>query len=248
MKTAIGYLRVSTNEQSDKFGFEIQKQAILSYAHLNGFTIVEWAQDTISGASENKPAWNSLLYGYDVKNPPYQAIIVFKYDRVSRDMFQLCYNVLELKRKGIELHSVHDDMDLEKPENKLMLSVIGYCAEKERENIKIRTSDGRRVKANKGGYSGGGVPYGYMVSHGRLISNPSETPIVKMIFEMRQVRKMTLWAIVDYLNESGIKTKRGGNWTPIGVSNIINNERFYRGEYKYGKDGKWVKGEHEAIL
>ena len=32
------------------------------------------------------------------------------------------------------------------------------------------------------------------------------------------------------------------------VQGIWNNERFYRGYYKYGKTGIWVKGEHEPIL
>lgn len=248
MKNAIGYIRCSTKEQEEQFGFEMQKQAILSYAHIHGFAIVEWAKDTISGASAKKPAWDSLVFGYDVKNPPYQAIIVFKYDRISRDMFQLCYNVWELKRKNIELHSVHDDMNLDKPENKLMLSVVGYCAEKERENITLRTSAGRRIKADSGGYSGGAIPYGYTSLHGRLVENPSESPIVRMIYEMRQSQKMSLLAIANYLNESGIRTKRGSMWTATGVKNIIDNERFYRGEYKYGKNADWVQGEQEAIL
>ena len=54
---AIGYIRVSTEEQSadDKYGIEVQKQAISDYANRNDFEIVCWLTDTISGAKDNRP-------------------------------------------------------------------------------------------------------------------------------------------------------------------------------------------------
>lgn len=57
MKKAIGYIRVSTEEQSadDKYGIEVQKQAISDYANRNDFEIVCWLTDTISGAKDNRP-------------------------------------------------------------------------------------------------------------------------------------------------------------------------------------------------
>lgn len=44
MKKAIGYIRVSTEEQSadDKYGVEVQRQAILSYAGSNGYEKNQW--------------------------------------------------------------------------------------------------------------------------------------------------------------------------------------------------------------
>ena len=53
---AIGYIRVSTEEQSadDKYGIEVQKQAISDYANRNDFEIVCWLTDTISGAKDNR--------------------------------------------------------------------------------------------------------------------------------------------------------------------------------------------------
>lgn len=57
MKKAIGYIRVSTEEQSadDKYGIEVQRQAILAYAADNDYEIVHWLTDTISGAKDNRP-------------------------------------------------------------------------------------------------------------------------------------------------------------------------------------------------
>jgi hypothetical protein len=42
--------------------------------------------------------------------------------------------------------------------------------------------------------------------------------------------------------------KSGGKWAISSVQVVLGNEKTYRGFYKYGKDGEWVKGEHEPIL
>jgi hypothetical protein len=55
-------------------------------------------------------------------------------------------------------------------------------------------------------------------------------------------------ATVTLLNENGYKTRRGKPFVLSTVQSIWNNERTYRGEYRYGKDGEWVKGQHEPIL
>ena len=91
LKKAIGYCRVSTQAQDEKFGMEAQKEEIRRYARENGYRIVQWCEDVVSGVSDDKDALNKILYGVDVANPPFEAVIVFKSDRVSRDIKQYFY-------------------------------------------------------------------------------------------------------------------------------------------------------------
>lgn len=247
MKKAIGYIRVSTNEQAkdDKFGIEAQKSAILKYAQDNDFVVVEWLKDVVSGAKEQRPAWDSILYKDDIAQPPYDAIIVYKHDRVARRLELFFYYLFVLKRKGIELHSVYDDLNLDSPQNKFMVSTLVFVAEMERENIKLRTMAGKNIKAQQGGFCGGQIPYGYTTNHGVLQKSDVESPIVKMIFEMRG-RGMTLQAICDYLNDSGSQSKSGKAWKTPSVYSILNNKKFYQG-YKRFNDS-WVLGNHERII
>ena len=102
IKNAIGYIRCSTVGQvgEDKYGLEAQKEAILSYAHVNGYRIVEWCKDVISGVKEDRPAFNTLLYASDVSNPPYEAVICFKSDRVARDIKLYFYFLFLLERSA----------------------------------------------------------------------------------------------------------------------------------------------------
>lgn len=48
------------------------------------YEIVDWCTDTISGAKDNRPELNKILYQSDVL-PRHEAVIVFKNDRVARD-------------------------------------------------------------------------------------------------------------------------------------------------------------------
>ena len=62
-KNAIGYIRVSTERQADddKYGIEVQKQAILLYANDNGYNIVDWKVDEISGTKDAVDAVSAKL-------------------------------------------------------------------------------------------------------------------------------------------------------------------------------------------
>ena len=248
MKNAIGYLRCSTQGQvgEDKYGLEAQKEAILSYAHIHGYQIVEWCKDVISGVKEDRPAFNTLLYASDVQNPPYEAVICFKSDRVARDIKLYFYFLFLLERKGIKLISVNEDFDDSDPLVNVQRALMIFVAEQERRNIALRTKAGRDLKRAKGGYAGGRCPYGYNAQHGVLVANPSESPVVKMVFEMRENQKLPLQAICDYLNGSGIKTKDGKAFFPMTLKKILDNKPLYQGMVKI--NGQWVQGEHEAIL
>ena len=189
---------------------------------------------------------DSLLFG-EVRNPPVKAVIVAKSDRIAREIKLYFYYMMLLEKKGIHLISateevVNDDTGLGNVYRSLML----FVAEQERKNIMKRTSGGRRVKADRGGYSGGRAPMGYKVENGRLVINEDEAPVVRFIFE-RKRSGCTMLSTVEALNANGYKTRNGKAFVISTVQSIWNNERTYRGEYKYGNGG-WVKGVHEPII
>lgn len=141
---------------------------------------------------------------------------------------------------------MNDDTGLGNVYRSLML----FVAEQERKNIMKRTSGGRSIKSQRGGYSGGRPPYGYEARNHCLMLLESEAEIVSKIFEMKYQR-YTLQDIIDHLTSSGIRSRSGGAFTLSTISGILSNEKLYKGYYRYkgSPDPKaWVKGEHEAIL
>ena len=248
MIDVIAYRRVSTDGQcaDDKFGLEVQRAQIMEYAAKHDMNIVKWVTDEGESGAKEREGFDEIVYG-DVTNPPYEAVIVAKSDRVARDINVYYYYKMLLIKKNVKLISIAEDFG-QFGVFANMLEAFTLCvAEMERENITKRTSSGRKAKASKGGYSGGRAPMGYRVQDKQLVINPEEAEIVRFIFDRKFAGK-TMLSTVDALNDAGYKTRNGKEFVISTVQSIWNNERTYRGEYKYGEDGEWVKGEHEPIL
>ncbi len=248
MKKAIGYIRVSTEEQSadDKYGIESQRQAILAYASQNDYEIVKWMIDTISGAKDNRPELDKILYQTDTL-PNHEAVIVFKNDRVARDTKLYFYYFYTLEKKNIALLSTEEHFSEGDDFANIYRSLLMFVAEQERKNIALRTSRGRSLKAQCGGYSGGNKPYGYCVTDGVLTVNQKEKPIVLTVFHLHDDLHISLTDICDTLYDEGYRTRKGKRFQVSTVKGILSNRPFYEGQYKYGDMG-WVKGVHEPIL
>lgn len=248
-KNAIGYIRVSTKQQAEeeKYGIDVQKQAILLYANNNGYNIVDWKIDEISGTADNRPALNEIILGDNITNPPIEAVIVFKNDRLARDTKLYFYYLYTLEKRNIKLLSTKEEFNEGSDMANIYRALLQFVAEQERKNIAIRTSKGRSIKAQCGGYSGGRCPYGYKVENGRLMINDDERPIVEYVFK-RHNEKTPMLTIADELTELGYRTRKGTRFQNSSVRSIIHNRPLYEGMYKYGKTMNWVKGVHEPIL
>ncbi len=232
----VAYVRVSTEAQAgeDRFGIPEQKERILKWAKDGGHLIIGWYIDRgESGVKENRPALNKLLYGV-IGNPPAEAVVVVKSDRLARDIKLYYYFMMLLEKKGMKLISITEpEVDDGTGLGNIYKALMLFVAEQERKNIAARTAGGRYQKAKSGGYSGGNVPYGYVAKDGELEIQPFEAKVVKKIFEMRRWG-WTLDKISQMLNDAGIHTRKGNLWRASTIYGIIKNEDFYRGIYKYG--------------
>ena len=249
LRNAIGYIRVSTEQQAgdDKYGIESQKSAILTYADKNGYCVVDWKVDEISGTSDDRPAFNEILDGNVITNPPIEAVIAFKTDRIARDTKIYFYYLYVLEKRGIKLLSTQEDFVEGSEFANIYRSLILFVAEQERRNIALRTGRGRSSKAQCGGYSGGKAPFGYKVENGRLVINEAESKIVEIIFAERAKGASKL-SIAEKLNDLGYRSRKGGRLYDTNVRSILDNEMLYHGYYRYGNMKNWVKGVHEPIL
>ena len=248
MKNVVAYIRVSTDGQTgeDKFGLEAQIEMIDEYCQKNDLNIVKWFRDEGESGAKERPGFDEIIYG-EVSNPPYEAVVVAKSDRVARDINVYYYYKMMLTKKNLELISISEDFGQFGAFKGIIEAFTMCVAEMERDNITKRTSSGRRIKAAKGGYSGGRAPMGYKIEGGKLVINEEEVPAVLFIFEEKAAGNSML-GTVKKLNDAGFKTRNGKEFVISTVQSIWNNENTYKGMYRYGKDGDWVKGEHEPIL
>jgi site-specific DNA recombinase len=248
MKNVVAYIRVSTDGQcgDDKFGLEVQREQIIEYCSKNDMNILKWYTDEGESGAKEREGFDEIVYG-DVNNPPYEAVVVAKSDRVARDINIYYYYKMLLIKKDIKLISIAEDFG-QFGVFASMLEAFTLCvAEMERDNINKRTSSGRKAKASKGGYSGGRPPYGYTPLNGKLIIVPEEAEVVKYVIESKD-KGETFQRICDSLNAQGKTNRSGTKFSISTLQVIIDNKPLYQGMYRYGKDSEWIEGEHEPIL
>ena len=245
-KRAVAYLRVSTDGQAkDGYGLEAQETDIRVYCAKNDIELLRvYREEGVSGAKEDRPVFNSILYG-EVENPPVEAVIVAKNDRVARDINIYYYFKMLLSKKNIELISVAEDFG-EYGVMASFLEAFTMCvAQMERQNIKNRTYAGKKVKVKRGGFAGGNVPYGYDNTDKELKVNEEEAAVVRRVFALRSEGKK-LREIAELMEREGYVGKRGKGFNISTVQNILKNEFIYRGKLRY--EGEYYEGTHPHIL
>ena len=248
MKNVVAYIRVSTDGQlgEDKFGLDAQREQIIEYCAKNDMNILKWYSDEGESGAKYRPGFDAIVYG-EVNNPPYEAVVVAKSDRVARDINIYFYYQGALLRKNIELISICEDFGQFGVFANMLKAFTLTCAEMERDNINKRTSGGRKIKAARGGYSGGRPPYGYAPQNGKLVIVPEEAEVVRFVIQSKE-KGMTYQMICDSLNDAGKTNRSGTKFSISTLQVIIENKPLYQGMYRYGKGREWVKGVHEPIL
>jgi DNA invertase Pin-like site-specific DNA recombinase len=124
--TRVGYTRVSTVAQT----LDQQNEA------LAGAGVTKTFSDTMSGARDDRPGLAALL-DYVREG---DTVVVWKLDRLGRNMIHILQTVQDLTDRGITLVSVTDGIDSSTPAGRMMIGVLGSLAEYERELIKERTA------------------------------------------------------------------------------------------------------------
>jgi len=134
--TRIGYTRVSTVSQT----LDQQNSALTAAGVSKVFS------DTMSGARDDRPGLAALMEYVREGD----TVVVWKLDRLGRNMLHILQTVKELTNHGVTLVSVTDGIDSSTPAGRMMIGVLGSLAEYERELIKERTALKRRASRANG--------------------------------------------------------------------------------------------------
>ncbi len=235
-KKIIGYCRVSTDNQKDEGTIDLQRQALRDYAELKGYTLVKTFEDEgVSGGLEDRPALADLFnYLESKENKDIEAVLIYKLDRLARDLYiqEHLIKKLEALNKGL-ISTKEPDLASDDPMRKAFRQFMGIVSELEKAFITMRLSGGRINKIkNKNKYAGGGIALGYETIGKDLVINEKHAQTVRRIFTMRRNRHKSLWDIAKELNLEDIPTARGGKWHAGTVKYILDNP-LYKGVMEY---------------
>ena len=172
---AIGYIRVSTTEQVSGFGLDVQEKAIRDYCKANRLRLVAVYRDEGQSGSnglEDRVGLAEALAA--LKAGDAQSLVVYRLDRLARDLILQETTVERLKDQGTPVVSASEpDLDTatDDPTKVLIRQIVGAVGQYERAVIRGRMMAGKAAKVAKGGYGGGRPAYGYKAIGGALVPN-----------------------------------------------------------------------------
>ena len=230
------YARVSTPQQREGTSWETQVGACREDATKNNFVVPEQYifEEVGSGADPARPLF--LKFNSLIESGRIQAVFIYDPDRYSREPIILEILSEMCDAANVELHFIHGTSGTGMDQN-LMRYLEGYVAKKERLKILLRTSEGKARVLESGrpphGWGVGIYGYEYDRDTKKRSINTSEASTVRQIFQWF-ADGLSLFAIAEKLQESGIPTKANKRWHHLTVNRILRNER-YIGLDVYGK-------------
>ena len=179
----IAYVRVSSYEQAERnLSIPSQVEQVQNYAKQYWITITKvYKEEHHSAFKGNRPAFNQMLK--DIKNnKSWRWLVVFKFDRLSRNLEDFIRLEKILKDHNMDLVSVAEPM-LNNYLGKYMVRDMQNRAILYSEELSFRVKLGFRKKMQMGGYIGGQAPYGLKCVNGYILPDESKAEIVSFIFE-----------------------------------------------------------------
>jgi DNA invertase Pin-like site-specific DNA recombinase len=144
MKVTI-YCRCSTEDQT----VNLQLDELRAYCTRRQWEIAEEFIDSgFSGSKESRPALDRLMKS--AKRKAFDAVLVYRYDRMARSLKQLVNVLCEFDALGIQFVSLHEGVDTSTPNGRLVFGIFASIAEFERQLIIARTKSGMQAARARG--------------------------------------------------------------------------------------------------
>jgi len=222
----ISYLRVSTDRQGKSgLGLEAQRTAVADYLNGGNWSVVKEFVEVESGKRDDRPVLAEAIKGCRVYGA---KLVIAKLDRLSRD----AHFLLGLEKAGVDF--VCADMP---NANRLTVGIMAMVADEERKMISKRTKEALAAAKKRGTKLGGfrGVvpnkkARAMAVEALQARANAKAADLAPIIKDLQASGKTSLRAIAEGLNEAGIPTARGGEWSSVQVMRMLERLDPFREE------------------
>lgn len=251
MKGVICLYRVSTIGQVDHDDIPMQKLACREYAatHPDWEIVDEISEKGVSGYKISTNERDAIV---EIKKRAAQhqfdVLLVFMFDRLGRREDETPFVVQWFVQQGIEVWSTREgEQRFDTHVDKLLNYIRFWQASGESEKTAIRVRTKHEQMVMEGQWRGGLVAYGYRLEYlGRtnkknqpvrdLVIDEEEAKVVKKIYSLLSDEGYGTNRVANYLNEKGIKTKRGTTlWRGTSIRSLIANP-IYKGVLRFGDD------------
>jgi len=194
---------------------------------------VVFEDEGFSGGNLQRPDFKRMME--QVRKRKFQAIVVYRLDRISRNISDFTGLIDELTKLDVSFVSIKEQFDTSTPMGRAMMFIISVFSQLERETIAERIRDNMHELAKTGRWLGGNTPTGFQSGSVskitidgkerksyKLIPIPEEIEIPRRIFDL-YMETDSLTAVEAELLRQRIKTKKGKEFTRFAIKAILQN-------------------------
>lgn len=193
-----------------------------------------------SGGDLKRPDFQRMMES--VRRRRYQAVVVYRLDRISRNIADFAGLIDELNKLDVAFVSIREHFETGSPMGRAMMFIISVFSQLERETIAERIRDNMHELAKTGRWLGGNTPLGFaseavsrVTIDGKtrksymLIPVQEESALVKSIFDL-YTETDSLTAVETELLRQQAKTRMGKDFTRFAVKGILQNPVYMAGD------------------
>ncbi len=244
---AVIYCRVSTEEQATEgYSLLAQEEACRIFATRHGYHVDRvFVEPGASAKTVNRPALQQLLTYCTKNHKSTNAVIVYKLDRLSRNMVDYTTLIACFSRLNMVLHSATEPLD-ESAAGKLMKNVIASLAQFDNDMKGERTKSGIRQALKEGRWpfhAPIGYKFGTTPDQKKVLVKSDEASLVVDLFSLFEKGVYKQSDIIDLMAKRGLKRKL----TKQTLAYILRNP-IYMALIKHRFLDEAVKGIHEALI
>lgn len=212
---------------------ELCKNQLINKYNIKEENIKIYQDEGFTGYNTNRPQFQEMIK--DIRNKKIKCVIVYRLDRISRNVTDFCNLKNEFIKYNTDFISVTENFDTSTPMGRAMLMISSVFAQLERDTIAERIRDNMYELAKTGRWLGGNTPLGYKSEKVETLSVDGkrknlykldivfeEAEIIKLIWnkmcELKSLSKLEV-----YLLQKGIKTRNGNNFTRFSLITILKN-------------------------
>lgn len=227
MKTAVIYCRYSSDSQTEQ-SIDGQLRVCNEYAKSRDMLILNTYIDrAMTGTNDNRPDFQRMIK--DSAKRTFDYVLVYKFDRFSRNKYETAIHKKTLKDNGVKVISATEFVP-DTPEGIIFESMLEGYAEYYSAELSQKIRRGNNESRRKGNLTGGKIPYGYKNVDKKAVIIPEQAEIVRYIYGQYSIG-VYVKDIIANLTAKGILYD-GKPFVRNTVYKILKNER-YSGIYHY---------------
>jgi len=184
----------------------------------------------MTGTNDNRPDFQRMIK--DSSRKEWNYVLVYKFDRFSRNKYETAMHKKTLKDNGVKVISAMEYIP-DSPEAIILESMLEGYAEYYSAELSQKVKRGMRETRSKGNFTGGFLVYGYKVVDRKVVVDENKADVVRYIFEQYALG-VYVKDIIAELTSKGI-LNRNKPFARNTVYNILRCEK-YSGIYRYGDE------------